>query len=508
MRSLTRAIDWFVPAKLDAFEQRSRARSFVLVCFGMVSLVALGLLCYRSFDQGAAPLRVVGAMCAALLLLPFALRVTGNLELARWLFTGAIALGPVAGALESALGVHAPIMVVSAITPILACAFLGRRGALVFSAVSLGSIACVYVLAPQALLGMTVFDSASASAAAALSLLACCGGALGTMLDAERRAVHERLLESETQFRLLAEDAADVVFRLRTSPTLELQYANKAFERLLGVSVRAARENVQAVFAQAIPADDRAALLSKFQTHTPEHVQFRVRAHDGSLRWIDARCSVKREHHGQFVIGVCRDVTASKEAEVALSYAATHDALTGLDNRRSFEERLARALSAKSPGVALLYIDLDGLKLVNDTHGHELGDELLAAASKRLLRSIREGDVAFRLGGDEFTVLLEGVASREPAHVVALRVLESLSAPFQLRGRVLQVTASIGVARARDHRSPEELVALADAAMYRAKRAGGGRIEHDASPSSPLESGIVETKLATVTYRPGRRSDG
>jgi hypothetical protein len=185
MPSLTRAIDWFVPEALDALEQRSRARSFVLVCFGMVSLIALGLLGYRSLGSSQASLRVVGAMCAALLLLPFALRVTGNLTLARWLFTGAIALGPVAGALETALGVHAPIMVVSAITPILACAFLGRRGALVFSAISFGSIASVYLLAPEAISHLTVFDSASASAAAALGLLACCGGALGTMLDAE-----------------------------------------------------------------------------------------------------------------------------------------------------------------------------------------------------------------------------------------------------------------------------------------------------------------------------------
>jgi diguanylate cyclase (GGDEF)-like protein/PAS domain S-box-containing protein len=508
MRSVTRAIDWFVPKTLDAFEQRSRARSFVLVCFGMVSLVALGLLGYRSFDDGGAPLRVVGAMCAALLLLPFALRVTGNLELARWLFTGAIALGPMAGALESALGVHAPIMVVSAITPILACAFLGRRGALVFSAVSMGSIACVYLLAPEAIAGVGMFDSASASAAAALGLLACSGGALGTMLDAERRAVHERLLESETQFRLLAEEAADVVFRLRTSPSLELEYANRAFERLLGVSVRAARENLHALFAQAIVADDRAGLLAKFQTHTPERLSFRVRAHDGSLRWLDMRSSLKREPHGQFLIGVCRDVTDTKEAEVALTYAATHDALTGLPNRRAFEERLSCAIAAKSAGVAVLFIDLDGLKQVNDTLGHELGDALLCAVGKRLARSIRERDVAFRLGGDEFTVLLEGVASREPAHAVALRVLESLSAPFQVRGRQVHVSASIGVARARDQRTGEELVALADAAMYRAKRAGGNRIEHDASPGSPLESGIVETKLARISYLPGRRLDG
>jgi diguanylate cyclase (GGDEF)-like protein/PAS domain S-box-containing protein len=511
MHSLSRAIDWFVPATLDALEQRSRARSFVLVCFGMVSLIALGLVGWGSLDrEGAAPMRVVGALCAALLLLPFALRVTGNLELARWLFTSAIALGPVAGALETRLGVHAPIMVVSAITPILACAFLGRRGAVVFSAVSFASIVSVYVLAPDAIARLAALDGASASATAALALLACCGGALGTMLDAERRSVHERLRESETHFRLLAEDAADVVFRMRIAPTLELEYANRAFERLLGVSVRAARENLAVLFAQAIPAEDRPALHAKimeFRGHAPELVQFRVRSQDGSLRWLEARCSVKREHEAQFVIGVCRDVTVSKEAEAKLSYAASHDALTGLANRRAFEERLAQALATKGQGVALLYIDLDGLKQVNDKLGHELGDALLCSVGKRLTRSIRERDLAFRLGGDEFTVLLEGVAGRELAHGVAMRVLDGLSAPFQVRGHTLSVSASIGVARARDNRTCDELVALADAAMYRAKRAGGARIEHDASPSSPLESGIVETGSARF-YERDERSGG
>src|SRR5580658_2916924 len=151
---------------------------------------------------------------------------------------------------------------------------------------------------------------------------------------------------------------------------------------------------------------------------------------------------------------------------------ANSDELTGLPNRRAFLARLAAALRARGANqmVGLLYLDLDHFKEVNDQFGHAVGDEILVRVARRLGRALRPPDVAFRLSGDEFGVLLGGLADAGQAPFVAQRVDDALNRPFALGERQLQVGASIGIAIApQDGETPEELLAVADAAMYRAK---------------------------------------
>ena len=163
-----------------------------------------------------------------------------------------------------------------------------------------------------------------------------------------------------------------------------------------------------------------------------------------------------------------------------LEHQAYHDSLTGLPNRAAFDEDLRRTAERRRPagqGMAVLFIDLDGFKAVNDRLGHDAGDMLLESAARRLENCLRPGDSVARLGGDEFTVLLDGVQDVEGALIVAERVLEVLDQPFVLTGKTARVSGSVGVAfSASAGADPDQLVRSADQAMYEAKRSGRGRV--------------------------------
>ena len=164
-----------------------------------------------------------------------------------------------------------------------------------------------------------------------------------------------------------------------------------------------------------------------------------------------------------------------------LHQRALHDPLTGLANRGLFFDRVGHAIArlGRRPGpfLAVLFIDLDNFKMVNDTLGHARGDRLLALVAERLVTAAREADTVTRLGGDEFAVLLEDLATENQALVVAERAVSLLADSFNLAGKSANVSASIGVAlRADDSTGTDTLLAEADAAMYEAKRAGKGRV--------------------------------
>jgi diguanylate cyclase (GGDEF)-like protein len=186
----------------------------------------------------------------------------------------------------------------------------------------------------------------------------------------------------------------------------------------------------------------------------------------------------------QIILARYQRLLAEKERERAaqeerIRYQAYHDALTGLPNRASFTEHLEEAMRrAKRAGwpLALLFLDLDLFKRVNDSLGHDAGDRLLRVAAERIRRSVREADMLFRMGGDEFTVLLEDVRGPEEAAMVAGRVLEGIAEPLSLQHHEIAVTASIGIALyPRDDVVGERLVKSADTAMYRAKELGRNR---------------------------------
>jgi diguanylate cyclase (GGDEF)-like protein len=167
---------------------------------------------------------------------------------------------------------------------------------------------------------------------------------------------------------------------------------------------------------------------------------------------------------------------ARKAAELNLRFVASHDPLTGLFNRNIFNERLQQALAQAARferSLSLLFIDLDGFKLINDTHGHDAGDALLAELAARLRATLREGDVIGRMGGDEFVVLIEEFAEVSQVAEVAKKLLETVTRPFVLHGQNCQVTASLGISiYPDDGKDAETLIKNADTAMYRVKQQG------------------------------------
>jgi diguanylate cyclase (GGDEF)-like protein/PAS domain S-box-containing protein len=179
--------------------------------------------------------------------------------------------------------------------------------------------------------------------------------------------------------------------------------------------------------------------------------------------------------------GIFQDITARKEMEEQLRHQATHDPLTGLPNRASFLASLEDALAAGHSAVravAVLYLDLDRFKAVNDTHGHAAGDSLLVAVAERVRACLRPADIAARLGGDEFTVCLAGVTVVDEALGTAGELVRALSVPYLLGNGEVRVTPSIGIALgAPGVHAPKDLLRRADAALYRAKTRGRGRYE-------------------------------
>jgi diguanylate cyclase (GGDEF)-like protein/PAS domain S-box-containing protein len=206
-------------------------------------------------------------------------------------------------------------------------------------------------------------------------------------------------------------------------------------------------------------------------------VSCRVRAADGGWRHVESTIS----HHPEGLVFSSRDVTERVALQARLEHLAFHDALTGLPNRALFTDRVAHALRKRTVGTtppAVLFLDLDGFKAVNDSTGHAMGDALLIQAAHRLQASVRAGDTVARLGGDEFGALLEGEAGACPsrAREVAERILSALTKPYRIGSSDAVVSASIGIAVAMPGITPDDLLDHADQAMYEAKTAGKGRI--------------------------------
>jgi diguanylate cyclase (GGDEF)-like protein/PAS domain S-box-containing protein len=213
-------------------------------------------------------------------------------------------------------------------------------------------------------------------------------------------------------------------------------------------------------------------------------MEYRIRHQDGGYRWMLSRGLAVRDERGEAyrMAGSLTDVTRRKEAEERLLHDALHDSLTGLANRTLFGDRLhqavARGRRRDEYSFAVLYVDLDQFKVVNDSLGHLAGDEALVALARRLEACLRPGDTVARLGGDEFAVLVEDVDDVSQALRIADRVHDELVPPLRIRGHEVFATASVGIARgaARYEHAPD-LLRDADIAMYRAKRRGRGHSE-------------------------------
>jgi diguanylate cyclase (GGDEF)-like protein/PAS domain S-box-containing protein len=292
-----------------------------------------------------------------------------------------------------------------------------------------------------------------------------------------RRRAEAGLRRREARFRSLVHHARDVV--LIVGPDGAVRFANPAVARLLG---RRPEELVGTAFAALVHDDDAAVargLVADAAAHDGRRppCELRCRHGDGSSRDLEVAATGLLSDPG--VTGIVlhvRDVTDRKAAEARLARQAFHDGLTGLPNRALFTERLERELRVDGPRrqqVAVLFMDLDRFKAVNDGLGHAAGDALLVAAAQRLAASVPADATLARFGGDEFAVLLVGAANAR-ATGVAQDLLRALDTPLDVRGREVFAPASIGIAVGAAKRATVgELLRAADVALYQAKRAGG-----------------------------------
>ncbi len=300
----------------------------------------------------------------------------------------------------------------------------------------------------------------------------------------ERCRAEAALRESEVRFRNLTDSLAVMVWV--ADPQGRCTWFNRTW---LDFSGRAHdRELSHAWIREVHPEDVEGCLRSyekAFQARTRFSIEYRRKRRDGAYRWLLDSGGPRFHPDGELAgfIGSCLDITERKRAEeearsrdVQIHQLAYHDALTGLPNRVLLLDRLGQALAqAERDGaqIAVLYIDLDRFKTINDTLGHPAGDELLRQVASRLRTVVREGDTVARLGGDEFVILLLHVLTARDAAQVAIKALGAMSVPFSVIGHELHATTSIGLGMfPKDGTDAETLLKHADTALYQAKDRG------------------------------------
>jgi diguanylate cyclase (GGDEF)-like protein/PAS domain S-box-containing protein len=301
----------------------------------------------------------------------------------------------------------------------------------------------------------------------------------------ERRRAEEALRDSEERYALAARGANDGLWDwdLRTGQI----YFSPRWKAMLGFE-DAEIAGRPSEWLDRIMADDLPAVQATLDAHllgTTQHFEseHRLCHKDGSWRWVLSRGIAVRDREGRAyrVAGSQTDITVRKHTEEQLLHDAFHDALTGLPNRPLLLDRLGhcltRARRREGHGFAVLFIDLDRFKLVNDSLGHIAGDRLLVEVARTLKDSLRPGDTVARLGGDEFAVLLDDIDGVQETTAIVARIQSELAAPVAIGGgNEVFATASIGIALgSREYAQPEEVVRDADIAMYHAKGLGKSR---------------------------------
>jgi diguanylate cyclase (GGDEF)-like protein/PAS domain S-box-containing protein len=287
----------------------------------------------------------------------------------------------------------------------------------------------------------------------------------------ERRQAERLLRESEQRYRLLFERNLAGVFR--TTLDGRVLECNEALARTFGYDAPAEllAQPAEAVYEHP---EERHRLMSRVREQgTLSNVEVRMRRRDGTPIWVLENITLLE---GDILEGTIIDITDRKTAQEQMEYQAYHDVLTGLPNRLLFRDRIGVALAhAKRhrSAAAVMFLDLDQFKIVNDSLGHTIGDALLQAVAARLVASVRGHDTVARMGGDEFTVLLSDVVDSTNAATVAQKILEAVSYPMVVDGHELFVTTSIGIALyPGDGTDAETLLKNADRAMYHAKEQG------------------------------------
>jgi diguanylate cyclase (GGDEF)-like protein/PAS domain S-box-containing protein len=312
-------------------------------------------------------------------------------------------------------------------------------------------------------------------------------------LERDNTRMAQQIEQSEQWHRLLVNTSPDVIYTLDANG--RFTYLNDSVQRTLGFMPG---ELVGRDYTSIIGQDQLEAAQHHFNERrtgdrATRNFELLLRRKDDLLsslteRKSDQRIVVELSAMGMYrsarlgmgeflgTYGVARDISARKQAEATITFQAYHDLLTGLPNRALFKDRLGQAMvHAKRHGqtMATLFLDMDHFKVVNDTHGHLVGDGLLQALSQRLRDCLREGDTLSRIGGDEFMLLLPHIRSRDNAAFIAQKIISSLKQPFYIEGHELYAGMSIGIAiYPDDGETIETLIKHADIAMYHAKDLG------------------------------------
>lgn len=305
------------------------------------------------------------------------------------------------------------------------------------------------------------------------------------------RQTAKMLYESQERLRLALSGADEGTWDLDIA-TGQLNFDSQ-WGDILGYNAETERPHYFEEWAALIHAEDRDRVLQAMHGHvegwTSEYkAEYRIRAQSGIMKWVVGHGrAVRRDLSGKAlrVVGVTRDITLKKEAEDKIWQLAHSDFLTGLPNRPLFYDHLRQSIAlAKRRGrkLALLFLDLDGFKQVNDRFGHDTGDGLLQEVAARLRQNIRGEDTAARTGGDEFIIILNDVAHAEDAAIVARKIIHALAEPFIVHGNTCLIGGSIGISIFPDDSDEmETLVTQADDAMYKAKGSGRNNYQFFAS---------------------------
>ncbi len=293
-------------------------------------------------------------------------------------------------------------------------------------------------------------------------------------------AAEQALAASEEHYRLLAENSSDVIVKTDASGVID--WVSPSITLVLG---RLPADVVGRTFRELINDEDR-----DVDHPLAAPAERRIRTVDGRYVWMSDAEQQLSDTKGRRVgaIHALRNIQSEHEVREQLRFLAYHDALTRLATRAAMEERLDLLLSKDRPSgatVALLFLDIDGLKAVNDGFGHAVGDQVITAIADRLLCHVRSGDLVARFGGDEFVAILSDVTRVEHALAVAEKFRAEAARPVATEAGVVRIGLSIGVAIAEPGAHPTDALRRADAALYRAKRSGRGRIVLDHERAEP-----------------------
>lgn len=345
--------------------------------------------------------------------------------------------------------------------------------------------------------------------------------ALLTIRDiSERRRAEQARADAERRLRM-AVDIAHLGF-WEWSVADDQVYFSPQWKQLLGYTETTFSDRLEEWSSRVDPADrDHVIACMQAYLRAPEEplqLEYRIRHRDGQYRWMAARAIADLDEHGKVcrLIGTMRDITEQKQVEQRVREAAQHDALTGLPNRALILEYASHLLAAadrKHSRGALLFIDLDRFKPVNDLYGHEMGDRLLREVARRMIACVRQEDLIGRIGGDEFVIVLPYLGKGYTAPTVARHVIAALNRPFIIDDLHLSISASIGISFYPSHgMTVDALLHRADLAMYHAKSRGRGdyqvfnaelsqREDVSTSIEARIKQGLSSNQLQLV-YQP------